>query len=184
MFDRAIRCSGSVGQLCLPCSGGGANESKIGVSLEGHPISILPPMAPNFMRLLRSARGTLRPKHHALLDIMLKLHYTGNCFNFSTYRDESFNGVLARTLALFRWVLLQPFCTCFAVCHVCANTHACSYGDECGRVRTPYPRRRRCANARTDTGMRTHACTPQQLAAERGTHAHHLAAPKLGYIHM
>ena len=51
--------------------------------------------ARNHNSLFRSGGGILRPKHHELFEMMCKMPRTGNPLRFSTYRDETFNQVIA-----------------------------------------------------------------------------------------
>ena len=54
------------------------------------------------------AGGKLRPKHHAVFHMVRKTYYLGNPLCYSTYRDESLNGVIARIArSTHRWSLMR-----------------------------------------------------------------------------
>lgn len=53
-----------------------------------------------FVRFYVDAGGPLVPKHHWMLHLLQRVVPKGNPKKYSTYRDESFNGMLARIARL------------------------------------------------------------------------------------
>ena len=49
-----------------------------------------------FVTLFDRGGGSLKPKHHAILHLVLETASRGNPRLYSTYRNESLNGILAR----------------------------------------------------------------------------------------
>ena len=49
-----------------------------------------------FLRFYSDAGGPLHPKHHFMLHLLQRSVYKGNPRMYTTYRDETFNGMLAK----------------------------------------------------------------------------------------
>ena len=58
--------------------------------------------------LFERAGGILRPKHHLMLHCLRRSGFLGNPRYYTTYRDESLNGVVARIArSTHRWSLMR-----------------------------------------------------------------------------